>query len=33
MGNVASALTLQSDEALLIPELRAGSEEQFRTGR
>ena len=29
MGNVASALTLQSDEAALIEELRAGSEEAF----
>ncbi|MGD0893397.1 MAG: sigma-70 family RNA polymerase sigma factor [Terracidiphilus sp.] len=29
MGNVASALTLQSDEAALIAELRAGSEEAF----
>jgi RNA polymerase sigma-70 factor (ECF subfamily) len=29
MGNVASALTLQSDEAALIAELQAGSEEAF----
>src|SRR5277367_6269197 len=29
MGNVASALTLQSEEAALIAELRAGSEEAF----
>jgi RNA polymerase sigma-70 factor (ECF subfamily) len=29
MGNLASALTLQSDEAALIAELRAGSEEAF----
>jgi len=29
MGNLASALTLQSDEAALITELRAGSEEAF----
>ena len=29
MGNVASALTLQSDESALIAELRAGSEEAF----
>jgi RNA polymerase sigma-70 factor (ECF subfamily) len=29
MGNLASALTLQSDEATLIEELRAGSEEAF----
>ena len=29
MGNVASALTLQSEEAALIEELRAGSEEAF----
>lgn len=29
MGNLASALTLQSDEAALISELRAGSEEAF----
>jgi RNA polymerase sigma-70 factor (ECF subfamily) len=29
MGNVASALVLQSDEAALIEELRAGSEEAF----
>lgn len=29
MGNIASALTLQSDEAALIQELRAGSEEAF----
>jgi RNA polymerase sigma-70 factor (ECF subfamily) len=29
MGNIASALTLQSDEAALIEELRAGSEEAF----
>jgi RNA polymerase sigma-70 factor (ECF subfamily) len=29
MGNLASALTLQSDEAALIEELRAGSEEAF----
>jgi len=29
MGNVASALTLQADEAALIEELRAGSEEAF----
>lgn len=29
MGNLASALTLQSDEAALIGELRAGSEEAF----
>src|SRR5579863_5738239 len=29
MGNVASALTLQSDEAALIAELRLGSEEAF----
>jgi len=29
MGNVASALTIQSEEAALIDELRAGSEEAF----
>jgi RNA polymerase sigma-70 factor, ECF subfamily len=29
MGNLASALTLQSEEAALITELRAGSEEAF----
>ena len=29
MGNLASALTLQSDEAALIAELKAGSEEAF----
>ncbi|HUA92294.1 MAG TPA: sigma-70 family RNA polymerase sigma factor [Terracidiphilus sp.] len=29
MGNLASALALQSDEAALIEELRAGSEEAF----
>ena len=29
MGNLASALTLQSDEAALIAELRAGSEDAF----
>jgi RNA polymerase sigma-70 factor (ECF subfamily) len=29
MGNLASALTFQSDEAALIGELRAGSEEAF----
>jgi RNA polymerase sigma-70 factor, ECF subfamily len=29
MGNIASALTLQSDEAALVAELRAGSEEAF----
>ena len=29
MGNLAGALTLQSDEAALIQELRAGSEEAF----
>jgi RNA polymerase sigma-70 factor, ECF subfamily len=29
MGNLASALTLQSDEAALIAELRAGSEQAF----
>jgi RNA polymerase sigma-70 factor (ECF subfamily) len=29
MGNIASALTFQSDEAALIEELRAGSEEAF----
>lgn len=29
MGNLASALTLQSDEAAIIAELRAGSEEAF----
>jgi RNA polymerase sigma-70 factor (ECF subfamily) len=29
MGNLASALTFQSDEAALIEELRAGSEEAF----
>ena len=29
MGNVASALTLQSEDAALIAELRAGSEEAF----
>jgi RNA polymerase sigma-70 factor (ECF subfamily) len=29
LGNVASALTLQSDETALIAELRAGSEEAF----
>src|SRR5579863_5320321 len=29
MGNLASALTLRSDEAALIEELRAGSEEAF----
>ena len=29
MGNLASAITLQSEEAALIAELRAGSEEAF----
>lgn len=29
MGNLASAITLQSDETALIEELRAGSEEAF----
>ena len=29
MGNLAGALALQSDEAALIQELRAGSEEAF----
>jgi RNA polymerase sigma-70 factor (ECF subfamily) len=29
MGNLASAFTLQSDEAALVEELRAGSEEAF----
>ncbi len=29
MGNLATALTLQSDEAALVEELRAGSEEAF----
>ena len=29
MGNLASALTLQSEEAALVEELRAGSEEAF----
>jgi len=29
MGNIASALTLQADEAALIAELQAGSEEAF----
>ncbi|HVU46012.1 MAG TPA: sigma-70 family RNA polymerase sigma factor [Terracidiphilus sp.] len=29
MGNLASALTLQSDEAALLEELRSGSEEAF----
>jgi RNA polymerase sigma-70 factor (ECF subfamily) len=29
MGNLASALTLQNDEAALVEELRAGSEEAF----
>ncbi len=29
MGNLASALTLQSDEAALVEELRAGSEQAF----
>jgi RNA polymerase sigma-70 factor, ECF subfamily len=29
MGNLASALTLQSDEAALVAELQAGSEEAF----
>jgi RNA polymerase sigma-70 factor (ECF subfamily) len=29
MGNLASALTLQSEEATLVAELRAGSEEAF----
>ena len=29
MGNLASALALQSDEAALIDELRAGSEDAF----
>jgi RNA polymerase sigma-70 factor (ECF subfamily) len=29
MGNIASALTLQSEEAALISELRSGSEEAF----
>ena len=29
MGNIASALTLQPDEAALIAELQAGSEEAF----
>src|ERR1035438_5067667 len=29
MGNLASALTLQSEESALIAELRAGSEEAF----
>jgi len=29
MGNLASAITLQSDEAALVAELRAGSEDAF----
>jgi RNA polymerase sigma-70 factor, ECF subfamily len=29
MGNIASALTLQSDEAAMVAELQAGSEEAF----
>src|SRR6516225_5480129 len=29
MGNIASALTLQSEEAALIAELKAGSEDAF----
>jgi RNA polymerase sigma-70 factor, ECF subfamily len=29
MGNIASALTLQSEEAALVAELRSGSEEAF----
>jgi RNA polymerase sigma-70 factor, ECF subfamily len=29
MGNIASALTLQSDEAALVAELQAGSEDAF----
>jgi len=29
MGYIAGALTLQSDEAALIEELRAGSEEAY----
>ena len=29
MGNLASAITLQSQEAALVEELRAGSEEAF----
>jgi RNA polymerase sigma-70 factor, ECF subfamily len=29
MGNLASALTLQSEEAVLVEELRSGSEEAF----
>src|SRR5208283_1534865 len=29
MGNIASALSLQSEEAALVEELRAGSEEAF----
>ena len=29
MGNIASALTLQSEEAALIAELQAGSEDAF----
>ena len=29
MGNLASAFTLQSDEAALVEELRAGSEDAF----
>ena len=29
MGNLASALTLQSEESALVEELRAGSEEAF----
>ncbi|MFP5248474.1 MAG: RNA polymerase sigma factor, partial [Acidobacteriota bacterium] len=29
MGNIASALTLQSEETALVEELRAGSEEAF----
>ena len=29
MGNLASALTLQSEEAALVAELRAGSEQAF----
>ncbi len=29
MGNIASALTLHSEEAALVEELRAGSEEAF----
>lgn len=29
MGNIASAITLQSDESALIEELRAGSEDAF----